>query len=704
MSWQDPDSVDELAATRNIGIIAHIDAGKTTTTERILFLSGKTYKIGEVHYGDTVMDWMPQEQERGITITAAATTFFWNNHRINLIDTPGHVDFTIEVERSLRVLEGAVAVFDGVSGVEPQSETVWRQADKFQVPRLCFINKMDRVGADFEASILSIRERLGAEALCIQLPVGSGETFSGVIDLIEQKYYYWPDAGDGQNYEIQNVPEYLNEQTAKYRQQLIDKIVESDDALLEAYLSGEEPTHAKLKSVLRRLVIGQSVYPVLCGAAFKNKGVQLLLDAIVNYLPSPLERDVLTASSVIGQKLGAKVECPLSFSSKSVSLAFKIMADPFAGSLTFLRVYSGVIKAGDQLFNPRTEKKERIQKIFKLHANHREEIQVLKAGDIAGVIGLKNSGTGDTLCDPSFPVVLESITPPEPVVSVILEPKSSGELDKLVASLQVLVKEDPSARLKTDVETGQLLLSGMGELHIEILIDRLKREHKVQVSVGRPQVSYRETIKTVSRAEHVFDRVIAGDPQFVGLTVEVLPKALLQPAEIILSPEVEKLLSVEQVSILKSGIKESLETGILASYPLLGAEVKILSIQVDQAKAFGDIAIKAVSALAVKEALLGAKSVLLEPIFKLDVVCPDMFVGSVVSDINSRRGKVVAIDVDSKRGSIIKATVPLSNLFGYATDVRSLSQGRATFVIEFLEYAEVPKKQADEILKALGRI
>lgn len=705
MSWQDPDRVEDLASTRNIGIIAHIDAGKTTTTERILFFSGKTHKVGEVHYGDTVMDWMPQEQERGITITSAATSLQWKNHRINLIDTPGHVDFTIEVERSLRVLDGAVAVFDAVSGVEAQSETVWRQANKFRVPRVCFINKMDRVGANFVSSVDSIRNRLGANAVCIQLPIGESDSFVGVIDLIYMRAYIWRQDSDGTDLISEEIPQSLYEESIKYRQVLIEAVVDTDEVLLDQYLNGENIEVDSLVLALRRATMALQIFPVLCGAAFKNKGVQTLLDAVVGFLPSPIDRGSVIATQVIGEKELGQIECNVSFEEPAVALAFKIMSDSFSGSLTFIRVYSGQIKVGDQLFNPRLNKKERVQKIFKMHAMSRQEISIVRAGDIAAIIGAKLTGTGDTLSSISRTVVLESIQLPEPVISVVIEPKTSADQPRLEQALQALVKEDPSARLRVDNETGQMLLSGMGELHLDILLDRLSREFKITVSVGRPQVSYRESLKTEIIQDFVFDRLLAGSLHYVKVKIKLTPSDSYEASKVELSSF--KLNSAITISIQKaaqSGVIEALDSGPLASFTVVGVKAVVELIEIETGKEFDETSVKAAAALATREALNRAKIGLLEPLFKLEVVSPENFVGAIVSDLNARRGQIESIESEVTRGSIIKASVPLANLFGYSTDVRSLSQGRAAFTMEFSRYEEVPSKAANEILKLLGRL
>jgi len=701
MSAHDPQSVDELKWTRNIGIMAHIDAGKTTTSERILYYSGKSHKIGEVHDGDATMDWMEQEQERGITITAAATTLSWRDHRINLIDTPGHVDFTIEVERSLRVLDGAIAAFDGVNGVEPQSETVWKQADRYKVPRICFINKMDRVGADFQMSVTSIKEKLGAEPLPIQIPIGAEDTFLGVIDLIENRALIWDSSGKGETFKVAPIPEDLKEDAAMARTVAIEKIVEFDDVLMEKYLNEQEITPAELRAALRKGVLALQIFPVLCGAAFKNKGVQPLLDAVVDYLPSPLD-----CPPVVGkdpEKEDKEIRCKTDFDEPTAALAFKIASDPFAGSLTFIRVYSGTVKVGDQLYNPRTDKKERIQKLVRMHANSRVEITNIKAGDIGAVIGLKFSGTGDTLCETKRPVVLERIQFPEPVISVAVEAKSSADQDKMLAGIDKLIKEDPSARVRTDAETGQFLLSGMGELHLEILVDRLLREHKIQANVGKPQVSYRETAQGVGEAEHTYERLIAGEEQFAQVKVKV--EGQPRGTGIVIQNQIQRTppFPASLVKAMDSGLREASEVGPMASYPMIDLKVTILSATMKDEKTASEMAFKAAASLAFREALKKTQVQLLEPIFKVEVTSPDSFVGGVVGDINARRGKIDNINVKSTGTQVISAEVPLEGLFGYATDLRSLTQGRSSFSMEFQEYQALNAKKRDEILGKLGR-
>lgn len=697
---KEPKQVSDLKYTRNIGIMAHIDAGKTTTSERILYYTGKSHKLGEVHDGDAVMDWMVQEQERGITITSAATMCFWKDHRINLIDTPGHVDFTIEVERSLRVLDGAVAVFDGVNGVEPQTETVWKQADKYHVPRICFVNKMDRVGADFVMSVGSIKDKLHANPVPIQVPIGMEDQFRGVVDLIEQKAYIWADKDKGEHFELTDIPADMKDEVARFRVEVIEKIVEFEDALLEKYLGGEEISTEELKAALRKGTLERKAFPVLCGSAFKNKGVQPLLDAILQYLPSPL--DVPPMVGHHPEKEDKEIICETDWDAPTAALAFKIANDPFAGTLTYVRVYSGQVKAGSQLLNPRTEKKERIQKLVKMHANSREEVDVLKAGDLGAVVGLKFTGTGDTLCETSHPIVLESITFPEPVISVAVEAKSSSDQDKMMAGLEKLAKEDPSCRLRTDPETGQMLLSGMGELHLEILVDRLLREHKIQANVGKPQVSYRETITASAQASHVYEREIAGDQHFASVTLRLDPISQKEGIQFQSLVATGREFPPEMLRFVEAGFREAAEVGPLASYSMLGIKGTLTKVEY-RADSASEMAFKAATSLAFRDAVKSASVELLEPIMKLEVTCPDDFVGNIVGDLNSRRGRILSMNVKSGGGQIIHAEAPLATLFGYATDIRSLSQGRAAFFVEFLEYAAVPPKVKTEILHRLGR-
>ncbi len=691
----------DLKRTRNIGIMAHIDAGKTTTTERILFFTGKSHKMGEVHDGNTVMDWMVQEQERGITITSAATTCFWKDHRINIIDTPGHVDFTIEVERSLRVLDGAVAVFDGVSGVEAQSETVWRQADKYKVPRIAFINKMDRVGASFNKSVESIKERLQANPIPIQMPIGSEDNFTGLVDLVENKIIVWKDQSNGEKFVVEAVPTYMKEEVDAARSAMLEKLTELNDGLLEKFLEDKEITPQEINETLRAGTIQMKCVPVLCGASFKNKGVQPLLDAVVQFLPSPLDKPAAVGFDP-DRGEDKLVQCKTDVEEPVAALAFKIANDPFAGSLTYIRVYSGVIEVGAQLLNPREQKKERIQRLVKLHANAREEVQSLSAGDIGAAVGLKFTGTGDTLCESRRPVVLEAIAFPDPVISVAIEAKSSADQDKLIQSLERLQKEDPSCRIRRDPETAQMLLSGMGELHLEILVDRLLREFKVGANVGKPMVAFRETISSTTRGKGSFQREIAQKMHFAEVEVELYPLARGQNFEFSNSMGSVPGFTDEFLRNIREGSKEGSEVGALGGYPLIDVGVRLVGVTVvpDQASA---ISFKIAAANAFREALKNAKSQILEPVFSVEVISPDEFMGSVIGDLNGRRGKVLQMNPKQLGSQQIDSEVPLTTMFGYATDLRSITQGRAHFTMTFIEYRPVPKKVEDEILARIGR-
>ena len=700
MSIEDPQKVEELAFTRNIGIMAHIDAGKTTTTERILYYSGKNYKIGEVHDGDATMDWMEQEQERGITITSAATTTFWNEHRINIIDTPGHVDFTVEVERSLRVLDGAVAVFDAVNGVEPQSETVWRQADRYGVPRICFVNKMDRVGADFEMSVGTIREKLAANPVCAQLPIGAEDEFTGVIDLVKGTALFWSGDDKDTKYEERPVPSDLTEAYEAGRERLIEGLADVNDDLAELYLGGEEISSELLEKTLREATLDLKVTPVFCGTAFKNKGVQPLLNGVIKYLPSPLDRPDMVG--VDAKKEDKEIICKTDFKSKPVALAFKVASDSFAGSLTYVRVYSGVIKAGSQMLNTRQAKKERITRLVRMHANSREELKELKAGDIGAVVGLKFTGTGDTLCDSSQPIILESIDFPDPVIAVVIEAKSSAQQKKMMESLERLIQEDPSSALRTDSETGQLLLSGMGELHLEILVDRLKREFKVDANVGKPQVSYRETIGKVSSAQKHFERDVAGKLQAATVAIKIEKMDASEGNKVLIAVEDNKKLTSEFKQAAIKGASEALENGVVAGYQVLGVKATITKIEFEE-DSVSEAAFQIASSMAIREAMREAAGELMEPMFFLEVVCPEEFLGSVIGDINSRRGKVIATNPKGHLQAV-EAEAPLAELFGYATDLRSLTQGRGTFVMKFSEYALMPARTQKELLQKMGRI
>ena len=699
MSVEDPESIDELKFTRNIGIMAHIDAGKTTTTERILYYTGRTHKMGEVHDGNTIMDWMEQEQERGITITAAATTCLWKNHRINVIDTPGHVDFTIEVERSLRVLDGAIAVYDGVNGVEPQSETVWRQANKFKVPRLAFINKMDRIGADFFMSVNTIRERLHGNPVPVQVPIGAEDTFKGVIDLLTMKAFVWDDKGDGDQYQTIDIPADMVDHAQKWRDHMIEKISETNEELMNLYLEGKELTLEQIQQGIRGATLSLAITPTFCGSAFKKKGIQPLLDGVIAYLPSPLDVPPMEARDVDDED--KKIICKTNFEEPLAALAFKIAADPFSGALTYVRVYSGVMEVGQAVLNPRLNKRERIQKIVRMHANSRTEIQKLKAGDLGAVIGLKLSGTGDTLCDQKRPLVLERITFPEPVISLAIEAKSTADQDKMMAGLERLQQEDPSCRLRRDPETGQVLLAGMGELHLDILVDRLLREYKVKANIGRPQVSYRETIQSGASAIGVFEREVAGEKNFARCSIRIEPGQ--RGSGIQYKSNIKKALDKAFAQAVQAGAIEAAEVGALAGYPLMDVQIFLDDVETRDGEE-SEMAFKVASSFALKDALRKAKSKLLEPYFKLEIISPDESVGTIIGDLNSRRGKVHHMNPKVGGGQIIAAEAPLATLFGYATDLRSLTQGRAHFSMEFKSYEDVPPKVETEILTGLGRL
>ena len=686
-----------LEQTRNIGIIAHIDAGKTTVTERILFYTGKKHKIGEVHEGGAEMDWMEQEQERGITITSAATTCFWKDSRINIIDTPGHVDFTAEVERSLRVLDGGVIVFDGVAGVEPQSETVWHQADKYSVPRIAFINKMDRMGADFYADLDSIHDRLTKEAYPIQLPLGAAETFVGVIDLFEKKAFIFED-DLGIKISEQEVPEDMKEKVEEYRGKLIEAIVEFDEALMEKYLAGEEIPVADLKKVLRVAVIDNKIVPVMVGSALKNKGVQMLLDGIVEFLPNPLEIPAMQGTDPDNEEKTIDVkpddEEPLA------ALAFKIATDPFVGKLCFVRVYSGVLKSGSYVLNVNTGEKERIGRLVRMHANHREEIQEVYAGEIAAVIGLKKTFTGHTLCDDSRKVKLEEITFAEPVISLAIEPKTKPDQEKMGIALQKLSEEDPTFVVKTDDETMQTVISGMGELHLEVLVDRMKREFNVEATVGKPQVAFKETIKSQAEAECKYVRQSGGRGQYGHCWISVAP--LEKGEDFKFVDEVKGgVIPKEYIPAIEKGIKEALTKGIIAGYPLLDLQATVYDgsyHEVDSSEA----AFKIAGSMAFQDAVRKADPVLLEPVMKVEVVVPEKYLGDVVGDLNSKRAQISEMR-DRGNTKVVDAKVPLSEMFGYATQLRSMTQGRGSYAMEFLNYSEVPNNIVKDIVEARSK-
>ena len=678
---------------RNIGIMAHIDAGKTTTTERILYYTGRTHKLGEVHDGAAVMDWMEQEQERGITITSAATTAFWRDHRVNIIDTPGHVDFTVEVERSLRVLDGAVAVFDAVAGVEPQSETVWRQADKYKVPRFAFINKMDRTGADFFGAVQSMIDRLGANPVPIQLPLGQEEHFRGVIDLVEMQSLAWTD-DLGTQMEIDSIPDELREQADVYHHQLIDAVAEHDEELLETYLLDESAvTPEMIKRALREATLKAAVTPVLCGSAFKNKGVQPLLDAVLDYLPSPLDVPPVEGEDPKTGQVATREAAP---TGPYAALAFKVMSDPYVGRLTYFRVYSGTVAAGDRILNVSNGKTERIGRLLMMHANHREEVQSVSAGDIVAAVGLKQSSTGDTLAVASDPIQLEAMTFPDPVISVAIEPKTKADQDKLAQALQRLSDEDPTFQVRSDEETAQTLIWGMGELHLEIIVDRLTREFSVDANIGRPQVAYRERpSKSVEKIEGRFVRQTGGRGQFGHAVINLAPSNSGHGYEFV-DKIVGGAIPREYIKSVDQGIQEAMESGILAGYPVVDVTVELIdgsSHDVDSS----EMAFKIAGSMAFKNALQRAKPKLLEPMMAVEVVTPDDYLGDVMGDLSSRRGRVEGLE---QRGNaqVVRARVPLATMFGYATDVRSTTQGRATFTMQFDRYEEVPRDVASEIV------
>ncbi|OGC03690.1 translation elongation factor G [candidate division WOR-1 bacterium RIFOXYA12_FULL_43_27] len=682
---------------RNIGFAAHIDAGKTTTTERVLFYSGKVHKLGSVDEGTATMDWMEQERERGITITSAATTTTWKDYRINIIDTPGHVDFTVEVERSMRVLDGVVIIFCAVGGVQPQSETVWRQANRYKVPRMVFINKMDRVGADFLRVVKQIKERLLINPVPLQLPIGAEERFAGVVDLIEMKAIIYEDEL-GQKFRIDEIPADLLEQAKVYRHQLLEAAAEADDALLEKYLSGKELTVDEIKSGIRKATIATKIIPICCGSSFKNKGVQPLLDAIVDFLPSPLE---VQSVKGLNPKTGeedtrlAKDDEPFS------ALAFKIMTDPFVGRLTFFRVYSGVLESGSYILNVSKDKRERIGRVLQMHSNKREEVKEVYAGDIAAAVGLKYTSTGDSLCVEGKPILLESIVFPEPVIFVAIEPKTKADQEKLGISLQKLAEEDPTFRIKTDPETGQTIISGMGELHLEIIVDRLLREFKVEANVGRPQVAYKETIRRAAEAEGKFIRQTGGRGQYGHVYLKLEPLEAGKGFEFV-NDIVGGAIPREYIPAVEAGVKEAINTGVLAGYPTIDLKATLFDGSYHDVDS-SEIAFKIAGSMAFKEAASRSKPVLLEPIMKVEVEVPEQYMGDVIGDLNSRRGRIEGMD--SHAGiQTIKSKVPLSAMFGYSTDLRSKTQGRGTYSMEYSEYAEVPKNVSEEIIaKAQGK-
>lgn len=685
-----------LQRTRNIGIIAHIDAGKTTTTERILFYTGKVHRPGEVHEGTATMDWMVQERERGITITAAATTCFWRDHRINIIDTPGHVDFTVEVERSLRVLDGGVVVFDGVQGVEPQSETVWRQADKYRVPRICFINKLDRIGANYVRAIEMIRERLRAQPAAIQWPIGLESEFRGIIDLIEFRAKIYHD-DLGQHIEDTEVPPEYVEVAQEWRHKLIEQIVETDEELMLRYLEGEEPTPEELRRALRAATICGQLYPVLCGSALKNKGVQLLLDAIVDYLPSPLDiPPVKGTHPVTGEELTREADDEAPFA----ALAFKIQSDPHVGRLTYVRVYSGRLHSSSYVYNSTKGERERISRLLRMHANHREEVEWIGAGDICAVIGLQKAFTGDTLCDPDHPILLEPIQFPEPVISVAVEPKTRADQDKLAIALQRLAEEDPTFQVRTDPESGQTIISGMGELHLEVIVDRMQREFKVAANIGRPQVAYKETITRPVRVEGRFVRQTGGRGQYghVWLELEPLPRG---SGFVFEDRIVGGVVPKEYIPAVEAGIREAMQSGGVSGYPVIDLKAVLVDGSYHEVDS-SEMAFKIAASMALKEGVRRGNPVILEPIMRVEVVVPEEFTGDVIGDLNARRGRIEGMEMRAG-AQVIRAMVPLATMFGYATDLRSMTQGRGTYTMEFDHYAPVPESIAQELMAKAGK-
>ena len=696
------DVLTDLTKVRNIGIMAHIDAGKTTTTERILFYTGITHKIGEVHDGAATMDWMAQEQERGITITSAATTCFWDKHQINIIDTPGHVDFTVEVERSLRVLDGAVAVFDGKEGVEPQSETVWRQADKYDVPRICFVNKMDKLGADFYFTVDTIIKRLGAKPLVMQIPIGFENTFEGVVDLVYMRALTWRgdskgDVALGAKYEIEEIPADLIDKANEYRTALLETVAETDDALMEKYFGGEELTVEEIKAAIRKLTVNSEIYPVFCGSAFKNRGVQPMLDAVIDYLPSPLDVPAVEGHDVRDEE--KIVERHPNSTDPFAALAFKVAVHPFFGRLTYIRVYSGTIESGSQVINSTKGKKERIGKIFQMHANKENPVESVTAGHIYAVIGLKDTTTGDTLCDPSEQVILESMTFPEPVIEVAIEPKTKADQEKLGTAIQKLAEEDPTFRTEQNTETGQTVIKGMGELHLDILVDRMKREFNVEANVGKPQVAYRETIrKTIEKFDFTHKKQTGGSGQFAKIQI------MLEPLEVTPETSYEFVNAVtggrvprEYIPSVDAGIQDAMQVGVLAGFPTVGVKATLLdgaSHDVDSS----EMAFKIAGSMAYKEAARKASPVLLEPLMAVEVRTPEEYMGDVIGDLNSRRGQIQSME-DATGVKVVRALVPLSEMFGYVGDLRSKTSGRAVYSMTFDSYAEVPKAVAEEIVQ-----
>lgn len=687
-----------LDMTRNVGIMAHIDAGKTTTTERILFYTGVEHKIGEVHEGAATMDWMEQEQERGITITSAATTCFWKGHRINIIDTPGHVDFTVEVERSLRVLDGAVAVFSAVDGVQPQSETVWRQADKYRVPRIAFFNKMDRVGADFNMCVNDIKEKLGAHPVAIQYPIGAEDNFEGIVDLITMKEIVWPiDSDNGSKFDVQDIRPELKDKCEELHAQMIEAIVETDDTLMEKFFEGEKLTEEEIKRALRKATIDNIVVPVTCGTAFKNKGVQPLLDAIVDYMPAPTDVAMVSGTDIKDAEVEIKRE--MSDNAPFAALAFKVATDPFVGKLTFFRVYAGIVEKGSYVLNSTKNKKERMGRILQMHANKREEIDAVYCGDIAAAVGLKDTTTGDTLCDEKNPIILEKMEFPEPVISVAVEPKTKADQEKMGIALAKLAEEDPTFTVKTDQETGQTIISGMGELHLDIIVDRMKREFKVESTVGKPQVAYRETIMEKTDHEVKYAKQSGGKGQYghVKITVEPNPGKDFEFINKITGGVIPR----EYIPAVEKGCREALENGVVAGYPMVDVKVTLYDGSFHEVDS-SEMAFKIAGSMATKQAAEKSNPIILEPVFKVEVTTPEEYMGDIIGDLNSRRGMISGM-TDRNGAKIITAKVPLSEMFGYATDLRSKSQGRANYSMEFSEYIQVPNSIQKEIKESRGR-
>ncbi len=685
----------DISKVRNIGIMAHIDAGKTTTTERILYYTGKTHRIGEVHDGAATMDWMEQEKERGITITSAATTAYWRNHQINIIDTPGHVDFTVEVERALRVLDGAIALFCGVGGVEPQSETVWRQADKYKVPRIAFVNKMDRVGADFYNVVDMMKERLGANAVPITLPIGSGDMFSGVIDLIEMKARMYHDETLGATYEDIEIPQDLVAVANKYRTLMLEAVSDVDDTLLEKYLEGEDITVEEIQKVLRQATIELKIVPVLCGSSFKNKGVQKLLDAVVDYLPAPIDLGEIKAHHVYKDDEVLIKQTP---DFEFTGLAFKIMTDPYVGKLTYVRVYSGMLKSGSYVYNSNSGKKERIGRLLLMHANHREDMDEVRAGDIVAIVGLKNTRTGDTLCEnEKNPIMLEKMTFPEPVIQIAIEPKSKADQEKLSEALMKLSEEDPTFKVRVDEETGQTLISGMGELHLEILVDRMKREFKVEANIGKPQVAYRETITKKVNAEGKFVKQSGGRGKYGHVLIEMEPNEPGKGYEFV-NNIVGGAIPKEYIPAVSKGIEDAMKNGVIAGYPLVDIKVTLYDGSYHEVDS-DELSFRVAGSMALKDGARKADPVLLEPIMQIEVITPEEYLGDVMGDLNSRRGKIEGFTA-RRDAQVIRALAPLSEMFGYATRLRSMTQGRAIYTMQFSHYSQVPQSVADEIVKS----